>query len=299
MKKHLLLPIAILICFTGFAQPPNWDSVYADYFTKYAPIDTPAWLFPICFKNNLNEWDTVYLGHDNNGMGINAEFAEGWIKLDTSVFNAGLGIQGDSGVKVAINKITVDGFSIGFTKGRMPLTMYWNDSLFYSDSLPFPDMSPLPRAWGELWCNNGNPLYDNCPVNFPLYMSDSAYPNVITSFLRIDSIYFDGNGINDQQGQLLLYIVPYDSSTLGVDEKIHTEEFEVYPNPAENYLHIKSKNRVAFDLKIYSILGRTLIKSEGILNDKIEIDLREWDRGIYLIQIVTENNTIIKKIIRL
>ena len=66
------------------AQAPNWDSVYADYFTKYAPLDTPTWLFPICFKNANSEWDTVYIGYDSSStINLDSGFGENFIKIDT------------------------------------------------------------------------------------------------------------------------------------------------------------------------------------------------------------------------
>ena len=114
MCKLLLGLILFLSCLVISshvkAQAPNWDSVYADYFTIYAPVDTPAWIFPICFKNNFGEWDTVYLGVDNNATSVlDSMLGEAkLIPLDASTFNAFLRTtsSGDSVTKYEVDNLS-------------------------------------------------------------------------------------------------------------------------------------------------------------------------------------------------
>ena len=284
------------------AQSPNWDSVYADYFKIYQPTDTPAWLFPICFKNAFNEWDTVYIGHDPNATAgwVDTQFGEGFAQLNLSEFNAVIGFQADTGVKVWINKLNTDnGFSLELINGIMPLTMYWNNSLFYSDSLPYPDILPKPYARGDLWCSDGNPFYDNCPMNGPVYLSDSslsggAFPNV-----RIDSMYFDGNGIDDMPGTLWLEIVAFNKSLATLKTNQGPLGFKVHPTPAHDHITISSVTTDSYKVELYNLLGERLYESDWSGIDEMRIDLMAMDRGLYLLVIKTESGTFTQKIIHL
>jgi len=286
-----------LISFNVQSQAPNWDSVYADYFIKYAVSDTPAWVFPICFKNNFGDWDTVYIGHDNDATPwLDPAFGEGFVKFNTSQFNATLGFQADSGFKVwVLNLNAPNNFSIKFTNGIMPLTMYWNDELFYSDNLPFPDLSPFPNARIDLWCSDGNPFYNNCPINFPLNLSDSSF--IGGTWLRIDSIYFGGNGTTDQPGTLGLEVVPFDKDLTSIEEKASIPEFEIYPNPAKDHLWVHSESLIPFHYTIYNLLGENVVNAAVAATEEIKIDLRGLHSGIYFVQIITEKSSLTSKII--
>ena len=290
------------LCGEVKAQSPNWDSVYADYFKIYQPTDTPAWLFPICFKNALAEWDTLYIGHDPTATSgwFDTQFGEGFVQFNLSELNATLGFQADTGFKVVINKINFNnGFSIDLINGIMPLTMYWNDALFYSDSLPFPDLSPLPNVRIDLWCDDVSIFYMNCPVNVPLYLSDSNFFGGIGPNTRIDSIYFDGNGIDDMPGTLWLEIVAFNKSLATLKTNQGPLGFKVHPTPAHDHITISSVTTDSYKVELYNLLGERLYESDWSGIDEMRIDLMAMDRGLYLLVIKTESGTFTQKIIHL
>jgi len=305
--RKCFLWFALLLTFSSFcsdstAQAPNWDSVYVDYFTKYSVIDTPAWLFPMCFKNAFGEWDTCYFGHDLKATIFwDTLFDEKLRGIDTANFNAFIEkpVLKDSAVKNIIKNILSEPtFSLNFTNGIMPLTMYWDNNAFYSDSLPYPDLDPDPRARAELWCSDGNPFNNNCPINSPLYLSDSSLNGGSFPELRIDSIYFDGNGINDEPGTLLINIFPFDDPIDAIGEQSESQNIDIFPNPTSNVLRIQSESNSPFNYRMYNLLGEQVLKSSTVALREAVIITNELKAGLYFVRIEIESTVIVQKIIK-
>ena len=70
---------------------------------------------------------------------------------------------------------------------------------------------------------------------------------------------------------------------------------KLYPNPTKDYVTIIDDN--IKKIKIYSISGTTLLE-EDTKGNKVEIDMRKFARGIYLIHVVTETETKTYKLVR-
>jgi len=271
----------------------------------FAQSQTPAWLFPIMFKDGNDERDTIYIGYDTAAQyssGIDTAFGEKYIKIDTTRFNAGIEISADSAFKYDIMKQPIAA-QIRFYKGIMPLTMYWYDTLFYNDSLPFPNLSPKPRARGDLACGDGNPNYFNCPLNDAIVLTDmpDSLP-FIPFFTYSDSIVFTGDSTQPgiSVGGFLLLIKPFNSSqTVGtISESKETEDVDLFPNPSSSSFILKSKYVLIKYYKIYNILGEQLF-SESMKTplQETKINVEKNLDGIYFIEIETTKNKTIKKFI--
>ena len=74
--------------------------------------------------------------------------------------------------------------------------------------------------------------------------------------------------------------------------------FSIYPNPAKESfrLELKEATQQSTELKIFNSSGQ-LIKSAQVRNQSIEIDLRQYPKGIYIIQLNSGNQTASKKLI--
>ena len=71
------------------------------------------------------------------------------------------------------------------------------------------------------------------------------------------------------------------------------QEVKVYPNPSNGVFQIETKEDVK-ELRVYSIQGQLKTKAQ-FTN---EIDLSDFESGIYLLEIITENDEIIIKKIK-
>lgn len=87
----------------------------------------------------------------------------------------------------------------------------------------------------------------------------------------------------------------FDFELIGVSIDEYGNSFEIYPNPAENILNIKT-NDIIKEINIYNIIGVKVCSENDIYGNNINIE--NLNRGTYFINIKTENNEIIKQFIK-
>lgn len=88
--------------------------------------------------------------------------------------------------------------------------------------------------------------------------------------------------------------------TLGVYDSEHLKaNVSFYPNPAQNEINFSYENLPNASLQIIDLNGRVIHQINTIgLSGLFTFKINQWDKGIYLGRIVTENNfTVVKKII--
>jgi len=263
---------------------------------------TPQWLFPIWFEDANGDRDTVYIGYDPDAnliSGVFDEEFEDYIWVDTSKFNVLINSGSpspytgdynvDSGKTIEVVSGEYEGFDIDFIKGKMPIIMYWDMSLFYSSNLPYPDLSPYPNAVGLVYCNAGEPGYVNCPSAFdddPLSMVDSI--NVYYKFPIASPHLFDGSGIppydepEEVLGSFVVAILPFEiyNSILYIDYNPN----EVIPNPFTDYIRIQGDDYISL-INLYNIFGQ-IIKTIHPINTYSYVLLTEdLQNGIYYLEV--------------
>lgn len=73
-------------------------------------------------------------------------------------------------------------------------------------------------------------------------------------------------------------------------ETFLTDEFAVYPNPTTSILNVQSKlNMTISEVNVYDILGKQLLNKK-INVSSTEIDMTNYSPGLYLLEVVSENN---------
>lgn len=76
-------------------------------------------------------------------------------------------------------------------------------------------------------------------------------------------------------------------------EENEIDEVTVYPNPANAYLNIEAENMT--HISIVNTLGQVVYDME-VGNDKEIVDMTQYNNGIYLIRVTTENGIIVKQV---
>lgn len=98
------------------------------------------------------------------------------------------------------------------------------------------------------------------------------------------------------------YIIDWNGTVNTVINEISTNKFDfnVFPNPFKDQINIEFNSTEIFGvmLEIYDVLGN-LIKSQKIKSKNTSIDMSEINSGIYFLNLRTEKNKIIKKLIKL
>ena len=91
-------------------------------------------------------------------------------------------------------------------------------------------------------------------------------------------------------------------SLTGIKENNIFQEFSVYPNPAENILNINFnlQQSQSFNIKLISVTGK-VVYNEEVGNHvgyfKNTIDLQDYTRGIYFLQLISDQGILNRKIV--
>ncbi len=71
-----------------------------------------------------------------------------------------------------------------------------------------------------------------------------------------------------------------------------SESSRIYPNPAVGKLYIDNPATGAFSYKIFSVTGQLIANRDNIINTKAEVDVSEFAKGIYFVDV---ENGVIRK----
>lgn len=91
----------------------------------------------------------------------------------------------------------------------------------------------------------------------------------------------------------LYFVIEYDSTGVGYNDQLLTPDFSMYPIPSNGSLNFDFLNYMQFseiNLEVLDIQGRNLYSLSTEAIPKINIDLRNFIPGIYLIRITTDHN---------
>jgi choice-of-anchor B domain-containing protein len=123
--------------------------------------------------------------------------------------------------------------------------------------------------------------------------------HVDLSHLRKDSVQFVFRLFNDSataemairlMGALDVFRLT-GNKIVSVKKPLPDSPLELFPNPASNYLYLKSKDQESCsDLKIYNTDGLLLKSIHGFYNSKAGIDISELNAGVYFIKLNEKNS---------
>lgn len=98
------------------------------------------------------------------------------------------------------------------------------------------------------------------------------------------SIYFDFNPA------IITNTFETEFVALLASESFNADEFAVYPNPTSSILNIQSKlNNTISEVNVYDLLGKQLLNKKMTVSSA-EIDMTNYSPGLYLLEVVSENN---------
>lgn len=84
--------------------------------------------------------------------------------------------------------------------------------------------------------------------------------------------------------------------TVNVDE-INTIDVIIYPNPAKDFIKLSAVSCQHSVIKIYNCLGMLMDEIE-IDSEELEINLSDYNPGVYFVNIKSENGTVVKRIVK-
>jgi len=118
---------------------------------------------------------------------------------------------------------------------------------------------------------------------------------------EIDSTNEEVLRMNDMADENVLYKEEFTDVELNkktiVETKPSNSNFTIYPNPNKGKFIIELTNKTTEStIEIYDLMGKK-VWSKVSSENKLEIDISNQPKGIYLVKVVSENNVIIQKIV--
>lgn len=85
-------------------------------------------------------------------------------------------------------------------------------------------------------------------------------------------------------------------STMSVEETSAEAGLQFYPNPVQDILTIKSKNKLE-SYEVYSSVGQTVLRG-NLGNTNVQINMSALTAGVYYVKVKTEKAVVTEKILK-
>jgi len=83
------------------------------------------------------------------------------------------------------------------------------------------------------------------------------------------------------------------SSVVGIEE-LQGKQISIYPNPAQDYILLNSSGKGV--MQIFDMTGK-IVYTSNITNTTQLVDVRNFVKGVYIVNVTSEANTFTKKIV--
>ena len=166
-----------------------------------------------------------------------------------------------------------------------------------------PPPSTTPNAFGEMEEEQGSPWdwWDNATYDAMF----AAYHGAPAGYGAANSLLGNPN-MSVANGNLYLdtvqgYLNPRMYLTLGLGTALSVNELiaqttEIYPNPANNVLNIVSYTVGIENINIYNLNGQLVLNKE-VNNNQKTLNISSLESGIYIVDILSENTSVKRKLI--
>lgn len=87
--------------------------------------------------------------------------------------------------------------------------------------------------------------------------------------------------------------------TVSIEENSFENQINIYPNPANDFINIASKNQLSpLKITIYNTIGQTLYTKQNSTSNNLQIDISNYNSGLLFIKIESFNQSIIYKLFK-
>lgn len=96
----------------------------------------------------------------------------------------------------------------------------------------------------------------------------------------------------------LTWVNPHYHSYVGVEEYMLDQSVKIYPNPTTDYVFVELGeeciNRHQETVMVFDIHG-TLLQSQPVTDKKIQLDMKGYPSGLYLVKVGTYFGKVVKR----
>jgi len=115
---------------------------------------------------------------------------------------------------------------------------------------------------------------------------------------RVFSPFLDGHYAAEISLNGCSYLTKCYSITGTGISNLESSDIKIFPNPTENHIIIESQNQQISKIVLKSIDGKVLKIIEDINSSNQEVDLSNYEKGIYIFQIWLEEEVFYYKVLR-
>jgi len=108
----------------------------------------------------------------------------------------------------------------------------------------------------------------------------------------VDSVIITSYLAGASEGNLIEVI---SNNSVSLDEKKSFDKLRIYPNPANSILNIDTKGEKILSVRVFTISGQL---KEFELNTNNTLDVSNYKKGMYILQVETVNGTAISRFIK-
>lgn len=132
------------------------------------------------------------------------------------------------------------------------------------------------------------------PNPLPIYSIGSGSPNASKGFIYESQAYW----VDTRYNFTFLLNNDYYTKVPSINK---IENISIFPIPARNQLQIKLSDSLNNNVKISitNEIGQTVYSSDFCFQEIISLDINDLDAGIYTLRLISENNLISRKFIKL
>lgn len=145
-------------------------------------------------------------------------------------------------------------------------------------------------------------LHVELPENLPENITYNVYrQNILLASDLKSTNYIDKNIINGDVCYNIVgvynnkNVIYSDDLCLTISsDKSDGESTKIFPNPTQNFVNINADN--IKNVKIFSLIGNVIF-DEDMSCDDLQLDMRKYDRGVYILHITTDSEIFTERIV--
>ena len=129
--------------------------------------------------------------------------------------------------------------------------------------------------------------------------ADITIDYVLEEYTNLLNTGYNNSGHTEPFYRIHGYLIEYSGNNVGLEEASLDAEIEIFPNPNTGQFMLSIPNNVkAKNIEITDLNGRTIQNVEVNGASQYNLDISEFEAGIYLVKVSTEDGNIVSKVIK-
>lgn len=123
----------------------------------------------------------------------------------------------------------------------------------------------------------------------------ATFTSTFTATNTFVVIYVRSLGAADESTETFWDNISLQLDATASAKDVLASKLNIYPNPAQDYIQIDSKDVQISSVQMYSLIGQEVISGRSLVNNRI--DTSSLSRGVYVLKVNSESGSLTKKII--